>query len=75
MTQTTAWQPESVTSDIDRALRFAGDIQAGYVMINEYFTGGPGLPNRFFLAFDEGITDFLSNGSWISTRRVEYALT
>ncbi len=23
-------------------MRFARDIQAGYVMINEYFTGGPG---------------------------------
>ena len=23
---------------------FARDIQAGYVMINEYFTGGPGSP-------------------------------
>ncbi len=32
------------TSDIDRAMRFARDIQAGYVMINEYFTGGPGSP-------------------------------
>src|SRR3712207_996612 len=32
------------TSDIDRALRFARDIQAGYVMINEYFNGGPGSP-------------------------------
>jgi len=33
------------TSDIDRAMRFARDIQAGYVMINEYFTGGPGSPS------------------------------
>ena len=32
------------TSNIDRAMRFARDIQAGYVMINEYFTGGPGSP-------------------------------
>jgi aldehyde dehydrogenase (NAD+) len=32
------------TFDIDRAMRFARDIQAGYVMINEYFTGGPGSP-------------------------------
>ena len=32
------------TRDIDRAMRFAGDIEAGYVMINEYFTGGMGSP-------------------------------
>ena len=32
------------TSDIDRVTRFARDIQAGYVMVNEYFTGGPGSP-------------------------------
>ena len=32
------------TRDIDRALRFARDIEAGYVMINEYFTGGMGSP-------------------------------
>ena len=32
------------TRDIDRALRFADEIQAGYVMINEYFTGGIGSP-------------------------------
>ena len=32
------------TSDIDRAMRFARDIQAGYVMINECFTCGPGSP-------------------------------
>ena len=32
------------TRDIDRALRFADEIQAGYVMINEYFTGGMGSP-------------------------------
>jgi aldehyde dehydrogenase (NAD+) len=32
------------TSDIDRAMRFARDIQAGYVMVNEYFTGGMGSP-------------------------------
>jgi aldehyde dehydrogenase (NAD+) len=31
-------------SNIDRAMRFARDIQVGYVMINEYFTGGPGSP-------------------------------
>jgi aldehyde dehydrogenase (NAD+) len=32
------------TRDIDRALRFADEIQAGHVMINEYFTGGMGSP-------------------------------
>jgi aldehyde dehydrogenase (NAD+) len=32
------------TQDIDRALRFARDIEAGYVMINEYFSGGVGSP-------------------------------
>jgi aldehyde dehydrogenase (NAD+) len=32
------------TRDIDRALRFADEIQAGYVMVNEYFTGGMGSP-------------------------------
>ena len=32
------------TRDIDRAFRFANDIQAGYVMINEYFSGGAGSP-------------------------------
>lgn len=32
------------TRDIDRALRFAAEIQAGYIMINEYFTGGMGSP-------------------------------
>jgi aldehyde dehydrogenase (NAD+) len=32
------------TRDIDRALRFARDIEAGYVMINEYFSGGVGSP-------------------------------
>jgi len=32
------------TRDIDRALRFASEIQAGYVMINEYFSGGMGSP-------------------------------
>jgi aldehyde dehydrogenase (NAD+) len=32
------------TSDFDRAMRFARDIQAGYVMVNEYFTGGMGSP-------------------------------
>lgn len=32
------------TKDIDRAMRFARDIEAGYVMVNEYFTGGTGSP-------------------------------
>lgn len=32
------------TRDIDRALGFARDIQAGYVMVNEYFTGGAESP-------------------------------
>ena len=32
------------TRDIDRALRFAAEMRAGYVMINEYFTGGMGSP-------------------------------
>ena len=32
------------TRYIDRAFRFANDIQAGYVMINEYFSGGAGSP-------------------------------
>lgn len=32
------------TRDIDRALRFANEIQAGYVMINEYHSGGVGSP-------------------------------
>jgi aldehyde dehydrogenase (NAD+) len=32
------------TSDFDRAMRFARDIQAGYIMVNEYFTGGTGSP-------------------------------
>lgn len=32
------------TRDIDRAMRFAGDVEAGYVMINEYHTGGVGSP-------------------------------
>ena len=32
------------TRDIDRAMRFASEVQAGYVMINEYFTGGMGSP-------------------------------
>ncbi len=32
------------TQNIDRAMRFASEIQAGYVMINEYFTGGMGSP-------------------------------
>lgn len=32
------------TRDVDRAMRFARDIEAGYVMINEYFSGGMGSP-------------------------------
>ena len=32
------------TQNIDRAIRFASEVQAGYVMINEYFTGGMGSP-------------------------------
>lgn len=32
------------TRDIDRALRVADRVEAGYVMINEYFAGGPGVP-------------------------------
>ncbi|HZY64978.1 MAG TPA: aldehyde dehydrogenase family protein [Rubrobacteraceae bacterium] len=32
------------TRDIDRALRFASEVEAGYVMINEYHTGGVGSP-------------------------------
>ncbi|MGB3635459.1 MAG: aldehyde dehydrogenase family protein [Rubrobacteraceae bacterium] len=32
------------TKDIDRAMRFASEVQAGYVMINEYHTGGVGSP-------------------------------
>lgn len=32
------------TRDVDRALRFARDVLAGYVMINEYFTGGVETP-------------------------------
>jgi aldehyde dehydrogenase (NAD+) len=32
------------THNIDRAMRFASEVQAGYVMINEYFTGGMGSP-------------------------------
>ena len=32
------------TRDLDRALRFARDLQAGYVMVNEYFTGGAESP-------------------------------
>ena len=32
------------TKDIDRAMRFANEVQAGYVMINEYHTGGVGSP-------------------------------
>lgn len=32
------------TRDIDRALWFADRVEAGYVMINEYFAGGVGAP-------------------------------
>jgi aldehyde dehydrogenase (NAD+) len=32
------------TRDIDRALRVAGRVDAGYVMINEYFGGTPAVP-------------------------------
>lgn len=32
------------TRDIDRALRFANDVRAGYVQVNEYFIGGMGSP-------------------------------
>lgn len=32
------------THDIDRALRVAGRVEAGYVMINEYFSGGTAVP-------------------------------
>ncbi len=32
------------TKDIDKAIRFASEVQAGYVMINEYHTGGVGSP-------------------------------
>ncbi|WP_285655522.1 aldehyde dehydrogenase family protein [Actinomycetospora sp. NBRC 106375] len=32
------------TRDVDRALRVAGQVEAGYVMINEYFAGGPSVP-------------------------------
>ncbi|AXB42448.1 aldehyde dehydrogenase family protein [Amycolatopsis albispora] len=32
------------TRDIDRALRVAGRVRAGYVMINEYFAGGVAVP-------------------------------
>lgn len=32
------------TRDVDRAMRFTQEIQAGYVMINEYFSGGMGSP-------------------------------
>jgi aldehyde dehydrogenase (NAD+) len=32
------------TRDIDRAMRFARDVEAGYIMINEYFSGGIGSP-------------------------------
>ncbi|GAB3684654.1 aldehyde dehydrogenase family protein [Salinisphaera aquimarina] len=32
------------TADIDRALRLASRIEAGYIMVNEYFAGGIGAP-------------------------------
>ncbi|WP_224390460.1 aldehyde dehydrogenase family protein [Pseudonocardia sp. ICBG1293] len=32
------------TRDIDRALRVAGRVRAGYVMVNEYFGGGVAVP-------------------------------
>ncbi|MEJ2885501.1 aldehyde dehydrogenase family protein [Actinomycetospora aeridis] len=32
------------TRDIDRALRVADRVDAGYIMINEYWGGGPGVP-------------------------------
>jgi aldehyde dehydrogenase (NAD+) len=32
------------TRDLDRALRVADRVDAGYVMINEYFAGGPAVP-------------------------------
>lgn len=32
------------TRDLDRALRLADRVDAGYVMINEYFAGGPAVP-------------------------------
>lgn len=32
------------TRDIDRAMRFANEVRAGYVMVNEYHTGGVGSP-------------------------------
>jgi len=32
------------TRDIDRALRLSSEVQAGNVMINEYFSGGVGSP-------------------------------
>ena len=32
------------TRDIDRALRFANEVRAGFIMINEYHTGGVGSP-------------------------------
>ena len=32
------------TRDIDRALRVADRVDAGYVMVNEYFAGGPAVP-------------------------------
>ena len=32
------------TRDLDRALRVADRVDAGYVMVNEYFAGGPAVP-------------------------------
>lgn len=32
------------TADVDRALRLAGRVDAGYVMVNEYFGGGTAVP-------------------------------
>ncbi|MCD2198104.1 aldehyde dehydrogenase family protein [Actinomycetospora endophytica] len=32
------------TRDVDRALRVADRVDAGYVMVNEYFAGGPAVP-------------------------------
>ncbi|WP_018334770.1 aldehyde dehydrogenase family protein [Actinomycetospora chiangmaiensis] len=32
------------TADVDRALRVADRVDAGYVMVNDYFAGGPAVP-------------------------------
>ncbi|WP_433802252.1 aldehyde dehydrogenase family protein [Actinomycetospora sp. CA-084318] len=32
------------TADVDRALRIADRVDAGYVMVNDYFAGGPAVP-------------------------------